>query len=106
MNTSMFLPQVAEKDKYDANGNQVDDINSVVEYVAITLGYDHKADDEDDDTGQNFHLIKSFEFGYHQSSIEVKSVFNSIASKISYPKYTEDNLLTVSYDIIAPPPKA
>ncbi len=32
VNSSMFLPQVAEQDIYNSNGQQEDDINTVIEY--------------------------------------------------------------------------
>ena len=60
MNTSMFLPQVPEDDVYDTNGNQLDDINSIVEYVMVKIGLDHTADDEDNDSGQNLHVVTGF----------------------------------------------
>ena len=62
MNTSMFLPQVPENDVYDKNGNQLDDITSVVECVMVYLDIDHHTDDENDDQGQNFHMVKIFEY--------------------------------------------
>ena len=61
MNTSMFLPQMDEEDVYIASGQQVDDINSVVEYVdQVMLGHkDDTPEDEDDDSGQNFLLVET-----------------------------------------------
>ena len=58
MNTSMLLPQCAIPDVYDSNGNQIDDITSIVELIRVDLGYDHHADDENDDSGQSFHVAR------------------------------------------------
>jgi len=106
MNTSMFLPQTDEQDQYDANGNQIDDINSVVEYIEVALGYDHHPDDEDDDSGQHFVLVKATDSFYEQYSfiIDKKVLFSS--DKKKFPDYIESKLLTPSFDILTPPPKA
>lgn len=106
MNTSMFLPQVPEDDIYDGNGNQVDDINSIAEFVMVKLGIDHHADDEDDDQGQNFHLVKLFEFCYSPVYSEVKSNESFVAQKSMFGEYKEDKIPHISFDIIIPPPKA
>ncbi len=104
MNTSMFLPQVPEDDVYDGNGFQVDDINSIVELVMVKLGIDHHADDEDDDQGQNFHLVKIFEYCFPQfDNIKTKDLF--ITSQSMFQEYKEDKIPQISFDIIIPPPK-
>ena len=106
MNTSMFLPQVPEDDIYDGNGNQLDDINSIVEFVMVKLGIDHHADDEDDDSGQNFHLVNATVYFYQQEIkiLEQQKFTDPIGH--SYTGYISCRLNTPSYDIIAPPPKA
>lgn len=105
MNTSMFLPQMAEVDVFDANGNQVDDINSVVEYISVALGIDHTADDEDDDSGQNFHLVLK------PITVSCPQVFIPIEHKIFAPvkvpfccSYKDIKLQMISFDILTPPP--
>jgi hypothetical protein len=105
MNTSMFLPQVPEDDVYDGNGNQVDDINSVVEYIMVTLGLDHNADDEDDDNGQNLHLVKVFEYCFQPVFSEIKTTEFFITEPAAFGEYKEDKIPHVSFDIIIPPPK-
>ncbi len=104
MNTSMFLPQVPEDDVYDANGNQVDDINSVVEYVMVKLGLDHHADDEDDDSGQNFHLVKNAEF-FPPVFSEIKTNDFFTTEPAVFGEYKENKIPMISFDIIIPPPK-
>ena len=105
MNTSMFLPQVAEDDVYDANGNQEDDINSVVEYFRVALGYDHTADDEDDDSGQNFHMAKTVDYFYQQPCIIITKKETSQSSCQKFPGYIVKKIPSVSFDILIPPPK-
>jgi len=104
MNTSMFLPQTPEQDVYDANGNQLDDITSIVELVRVKLGYDHHADDENDDSGQNFHVPHS-EYTFEQFLEEIKHEF-VLKESDHFSEHHEQKIPSISYDIIVPPPKA
>lgn len=106
MNTSMFLPQEPEDDQYDANGSRIDDVNSVTEFIAVYLGYDHSADDEDDDSGQHFHLVKAFDYTFeqHYSLVEKAPVADNRNNQ--FPEYITAPLQVVIKDIITPPPEA
>ena len=105
INASMFLPQIAEDDVYDSSGKQVDDINSVIEYFQVALGYDHHADDEDDDNGQNFHVTKNVEYNYHQINIAVEyTKFVTVAPR-KFHDIIEPGFQAFSPDIISPPPE-
>ena len=104
MNTSMLLPQVPENNVYDKNGDQVDDITSVAEYVMVYLGIDHHADDENDDQGQNFHIVKVFEYCFQPVPNEIKTT--RFITKPAFGAYKEDKTSDVCFDIILPPPKA
>ncbi len=104
MNTSMLLPQGPEDDVYDKNGNQIDDINSIVELVMVDLGIDHTADDEDDDQGQNFHMVKIFDYCYEPFFTETKSNEPSDTQSL-FGEYKENKIPSVCFDIIIPPPK-
>jgi hypothetical protein len=107
MNTSMFLPQVAENDVYDKSGNQVDDINSVVEYVyEVVLG--HKAvnpTDEDDDNGQNFNVVRAGDFYCQQPVLIItdKEFLQKPAEE--FGTYIDNKTATISFDILTPPPE-
>ena len=103
MNTSMFLPQVPEQDVYDANGNQLDDITSIVELVRVKLGYDHHADDENDDSGQNFHMT-NVNYTIATPEHPIKKEFAINTSK-NFHDCIESKISSVCYDIIIPPPK-
>lgn len=106
MNTSMLLPQAPEDDVYDGNGNQLDDITSIVELVMVKLGIDHHADDENDDQGQNFHIVKIFEYCFQPVFSEIKDNGFTIDKKAMFGVYKENKIPDVSFDIIIPPPKA
>lgn len=105
MNTSMFLPQVPEVDIYDSNGNQVDDINSVVEFVMVKLGLDRRADDEDDDNGQNFHIVKSVEYCFRPEYLKLNKADTFVTKTAFFGEYQKDKITRVSFDVIIPPPK-
>lgn len=104
MNTSMFLPQAPEQDVYDANGNQLDDITSIIELVRVKLGYDHRADDENDDSGQNFHIVNTT-YTVEPVSREIKKEL-AINNSENFQHFIESKIPSVSYDILVPPPKA
>lgn len=104
MNASMFLPQVQEEDTFNANGQQVDDINSIVELINVELGYDKTADDEDDDSGQNFHLVKLHEYNFQQQSVLIEGTnFKEITNKV-FSEYKVPCIKSVVTDILTPPP--
>lgn len=106
MNYSMFLPQTAEVDIHTAGGQQADDINSVAEFIRIELGYDRTADDEDDDSGQNFHLVNAVDYFYRQeTTVLADQQFVSLTTP-AFPEYPAARILSPYYEIIAPPPEA
>ncbi|MDQ2719992.1 MAG: hypothetical protein M3Z26_09590 [Bacteroidota bacterium] len=105
MNTSMFLPQCPEEDVYDANGNQLDDITSVFEFVMVKIGLDHTADDENDDSGQNLHMVSSFQFTFEPFFTQTSKDYSENRTNL-FAEYSHSKIPTVSYDIIIPPPKS
>lgn len=104
INASMLLPEVPESDRFDRNGQQIDDINSVAEWIAIETGLDHTADDEDDDTGKSFHVSK-IETGYYKPVFcEIIREEISAAEKKEFPSYTMPFVSEVYPDTTTPPP--
>ncbi|MEP7251834.1 MAG: hypothetical protein ABI683_05620 [Ginsengibacter sp.] len=106
MNTSMFLPQVPETDLFDASGNQLDDINSVTEFIMIKLGIDHHVDDEDDDSGQVFHPIKTANFYFQVTCSEIKTRGIIADCSNTFSEFKVDKIPDLSTDVIIPPPKS
>ncbi|MCP9750825.1 hypothetical protein [Ferruginibacter sp. HRS2-29] len=106
MNTSMFLPQVAEDDQYDITGRQIDDINSVSEYVdQVLLGnYDPTPEDEDSDNGQDFHVVKSVDYNYLQPSVFIQRDRFVEIRKHSFSEYMLPQLSFPALDVATPPP--
>ncbi|MEO6682601.1 MAG: hypothetical protein ABIN48_07220 [Ginsengibacter sp.] len=103
MNTSMFLPQVPQDDVFDEHGNQLDDLNSIVEVIMVYLGIDDVADDEDADNGQNFNMANPpcitppYSSEINNPLIDEKDINYSISSK--------SVIALMAYDVILPPPK-
>lgn len=98
----MFFPQVEEKGNYDANGVEIDDVNSVSEYISIALGYGHN---KDGDNGMSFHIVKA-------SSNYFQPVFYQIVarqaieiSKGKFSLFQTPSLMKMSTDIFIPPPQ-
>jgi hypothetical protein len=106
MNYFMFLPQVEETDSYDTSGKQTDDINSVVEYVRVVLGLDKTADDEDDDSANNFTLVKTCDYIYQQQITILETPGFIEISNRAYGEYKTPAPLFTCFDIISPPPEA
>ena len=106
MNTSMFLPQLPEIDAFDAGGKKLDDINSMVEYVGVALGYDTTPDDEDDDTGQAFHIAKVPNYFLFQSVSIVQIKKPQENNTTHFPEYRADKIKAIAIDILTPPPEA
>ena len=107
MNFTMFFPTVEEHDVYEANGVMVDEINSVYEYIDEVLldNKDDSPEDEDDDEPDYYQMVKAGDLYYHQE-MSVTPNFSATTSKISYSSYYQVTPLTLSYDIVAPPPEA
>jgi hypothetical protein len=86
LNTYMFIPQMAEVDSYDRAGNQVDDVNTLVEYIdqEIMGHHDNTPEDEDDDSGQPYHIIKLQEHSWHPYvvTIQTKVTFSDKPAKV------------------------
>ena len=104
----MFIPQMAEVDMYDPGGQQVDDINSLVEFIdQEVLGhYDNTPEDEDDDSGNPYHLIKIIDFTWHPyvTEIQTKPAASEQPAK-SFTGYIEHKLVPRYPNLVSPPPK-
>lgn len=104
------MPQVAEIDAYNTTtGKQEDDVNTIVEWVRVALGFDNTADDEDDDSGQNTQLVTVFvcECPKTISVFDIVSKNYTILTKnLHYPSFCSNKINNPCFDVIAPPPKA
>jgi hypothetical protein len=108
VNTSMLLPQVSEQDAYDSTGSQINDINSLVEFVnEVILDHHNPPVDEDDDNGQNFHIVKMVDYAFQPFFSELHEKINIREETTpSFPIYNENKIEPGYADIVLPPPKA
>lgn len=106
MNGSMFLPQVPERDIYNADNKQEDDINTVIEYVdQVILGYHADTpEDEDDDSGQNFHQGNITTCYYEPVFIKINTTAFSIRKQQHFTPFYLKSIPSVDFDIVSPPP--
>ena len=107
VNGSMFLPQVAEQDIYNADGQQQKDIDTVMEYVneAVMGNHEKEPVDKDNDEGQNFHLVKIVDYYFEIDDTPLKHKPFATTTKNGSCFFSEKKILSVSLEIIAPPPK-
>jgi hypothetical protein len=100
----MFIAQLDEVDVLDKNGQQKEDVNSLVQFLANTLHIKHKpVKDGDDDNARYFHASKFEDFSFSQLGVIKKEHFSEI--KTRFPIYSEKLTNFVSLDIQGPPPK-
>lgn len=105
INFSMFIAQVDEIDVYDKNGQQEEDVNSLVEYLADTFHIKHRPlKDSDDDSARYFHASKFDDYNFSQLGIIKKEFF--FTGRVKFPPHVEKLLPSFSLDIPGPPPKA
>jgi len=104
----MFLPQCPEIDIRDASGQQTEDINSVLEWVNVEMGNDNTPDDEDDDNGNNFLVIKNFDYKILQQQYQIvtENPITEIKKKDKFPLFQESNAKDAFIEVMTPPPNS
>jgi hypothetical protein len=101
----MFIAQVDEVDAFDKDGQQKEDINCLVQYMANVFHIKHKPlKDNDDDNARYFHASKFDEFNFSQLGVIKKEYF--VDGKTRFPPYVERLTNSISLDIQGPPPKS
>lgn len=104
LNFSMFIAQIDEVDVFDKSGQQREDVNSLVEYLANTFHIKHKPfKDSDDDNARYFHTVKLPNCIIPQPIVAKEDNFNF--NDKSFPIYIEKKLISFPPDIQGPPPK-
>lgn len=108
INCTMFIAQVDEVDVYDKAGRQIDDINSLAEYIneAITGNHHQSAHDEDDDNAWYFHIEKAGNYSFCPQFIELKKPPADNQQNNIYPSRNEALFNAVLAEKPTPPPKA
>jgi hypothetical protein len=105
----MFIPQTDEEDVYDVNGNQIDDVNSLMEYIdQVVLGKEDDArEDEDDDNAVYYHLTKiDQQFNLQQYITQLNQLTSIVETSIHYLPYKDRWITPIFFDVQSPPPKS
>jgi hypothetical protein len=101
----MFVAQIDEADAFDKAGQQKEDVNSLVEFLANAFHIKHKPlKDSDDDSARYFHASKFDDYNFSQLGVIKKEYF--FTGKIKFPPYFEELINSDFLDIQGPPPKA
>lgn len=100
----MFIAQVDETDIVDGNGQQQEDINSLVQYIGQVFHIKHKPlKDSDDDNARYFHASKFDDDSFSQTGILKREyIFNG---ETKFPPCIEEKLNSIYLDFQGPPPK-
>ncbi len=100
----MFFPVVEEQDIYNSKGVQVDDINSVLEFVVKKLSNKKAAQptDEDDDQPEFFHLANTHSY-ILSKQFEVVFVSYPVEGK-QYTPFNAPRITPIMREITTPPP--
>ena len=100
----MFIAQIDEVDTFDKNGQQMEDINSLVQYLAQICHIKHKPiKDSDDDNARYFHMEK-VNYSITGLQFEIQKSGNQLTQKVIYPPFVEHKLSSIFMDIYSPPP--
>lgn len=107
VNFSMFIAQVDEIDVYDASGHQVEDVNSLIDFLRVTFHKEkthHNKKDSDDDNARYFHIVKLDRL-FYQPFFEVLKTGDTTGLH-NYPQLAESKPSAVFSETQSPPPKA
>ncbi len=106
VNFSMFIAQVDEMDVFDKNGQQKEDVNSLIQYVAELFHLDHKPiKDSDDDNARYFHLEKLDYSLYQEQLTGLRKPNKDVSEKTVYAPYMQNKIAAIFFDIQSPPPE-
>ncbi|MDE3249767.1 MAG: hypothetical protein KGO82_13975 [Bacteroidota bacterium] len=107
VNGSMFLPQTAEKDIYNRSGQQERDVNTLIEFVyaSLNIHQNNNPVDNDDDQGQNFHLVKLVDYHLALDPVYLRPQAVPRTDLLHYGTHPVEKIPLVSTEIVAPPPK-
>jgi hypothetical protein len=104
-----LIPHFDEIDIYDSHtGRQIDDVNTFIELVSVTLGIDTTADDEDDDSSDSGREFFSFVTICPKQNIVSELIaknFNNSNTAHKFPALSTLKVKSISFDIESPPPE-
>ncbi len=109
VNTYMFFPMLNEKDAYELNGKQKDDINSVVEFVyQILLGHKDLTPEDEDDDQEHIYQLKHYQAVPGSLYVVVPPSKGSIfktTTRVTHASCWIEKQSDCYYSLNAPPPE-
>lgn len=108
MNFTMFIPQIDEVDQFGAKGQQLDDINSLYEYIdeVVLMNTDPTPEDEDDDNGTYYHIVKTNDYSFTQQIIFLKTPEFASGKRPAFPIFSARKIPSPFFEVQSPPPEA
>jgi hypothetical protein len=107
LNTSMFIPVMDEEDIFDAHGCQINDINTLTQFISQEIMGHTKTitKDQDDDQAHYFNSLKSHQvtFNYFQTVVMTEQTVQ-VKDVIYLASLNDRHVASVTYDVAAPPP--
>jgi len=105
-----LIPHLDEVDIYNPDtGSQVDDINSIYEWVSVVLGIDTTVDDEDDDKANDSQITFNYITTCPQL-LDLKDFIHRpnfcVTNKRKFVGFLSCQIKSISFDIESPPPEA
>lgn len=106
----MFIPVADEKDIFDARGRQINDVNTIFDFVNhVVLGHTAVTQqDEDDDQAHYFTGSNSVSY-YIANPEQITCSRQEPSTKdlaVAYPFLAVQKPLAIAYEILTPPPEA
>lgn len=106
INSSVFFQSADETDVYDKKGRQIDDINSLAEYIdqVILENHDSTPEDEDDDQAEYFQVSQINTYNFEPYRIQIEPLKKE--DKKNYSNFlTENKFTSPVFEIPCPPPE-
>jgi len=106
----MFIPVADEKDIFDTRGRQINDVNTIFDFVNHVVLGNTEVTQQDEDDDQAHFFTGSNTVSYYISNPEPitcsRQEPSTIDLAVAYPLMAVQKPLTIAYEILTPPPEA
>jgi len=108
--TTMFIPVADEKDIFDARGRQINDVNTIFDFVNHVVLGNTEVTQQDEDDDQPHYFTGSSSVSYYIANPEQITCTRQEPSTndlaVAYPLLAVKKPLAIAYEILTPPPEA
>ncbi|WPQ60939.1 hypothetical protein SIO70_21520 [Chitinophaga sancti] len=105
----MFIPVADEKDIYDTRGRQINDVNTLFDFVNHVVLGNTEVTQQDEDDDQPHYFTGSNSVSYYISSQQEiacsRQEPSTIDLAVAYPLLAVQKPLAIAYEILTPPPE-